>query len=483
MDRSRRVGVARTHRWLGVAAAVPLVAWVLSSFALHGVGLFLPEAGLRGEYELRAQPERMVDLEDPSILSPEAVLQRVAADGIARVYWLRLQGLAGRAVYLVKPGPFELERVYDARTAERLDPLARSMLRRVADGELEGTAAVRHEALVQFDRYYALDGVPAARFIMEGAQPSELVLSTASGRVLSRTDPLAALFDAAYRRVHVFQWGRSRAVFTAVLYGLVGLTLVVVGLGLALWIDRRRGRRPLAPAVRVERRLHARLAPWAALVLATQVLVGAYLWYNLGLVEPRFRGQGSFQQAWTGGIPTTTAVPPLDGISPADAGVATLGRAHAVEWRSVDGRLLALVRPRRDVDGVLFDARSGSRLGRLSPEQARVAADAVVEGRPVEYRGEATEYWMEYNAFIPTYLFRFDDPDRTDVHVSRITGEVIQRRPAIWRAFGPFLTYHTFAFTGNPWLDTVLLGVLQVTVLVMVVTGWRMARPIRRRRR
>ena len=85
-------------------------------------------------------------------------------------------------------------------------------------------------------------------------------------------------------------------------------------------------------------------------------------------------------------------------------------------------------------------------------------------------------YWMDLNARVPTYLFRFSDPDDTDVHVSQITGEVVQRRPAIWRAFGPFLAYHTFGFTGNPWFDTILLSVLQALVLVMMVSGLRLAR-------
>jgi len=82
---------------------------------------------------------------------------------------------------------------------------------------------------------------------------------------------------------------------------------------------------------------------------------------------------------------------------------------------------------------------------------------------------------MDFNARVPTYRFRFTDPDETDVHVSQITGEVVQRRPAVWRAFGPFLAYHTFGFTGNPWLDTVLLTMLQLTILVMVGSGWAMA--------
>jgi hypothetical protein len=30
---------------------------------------------------------------------------------------------------------------------------------------------------------------------------------------------------------------------------------------------------------------------------------------------------------------------------------------------------------------------------------------------------ESTGYWMEFNARVPTYRFRFSDPDNTDVHV------------------------------------------------------------------
>jgi hypothetical protein len=106
---------------------------------------------------------------------------------------------------------------------------------------------------------------------------------------------------------------------------------------------------------------------------------------------------------------------------------------------------------------------------------ARLAAESVVNGLAADAPVESNEYWMDFNARVPTYRFRFRDPDDTDVHVSQISGEVVQRRPAIWRAFGPFLAYHTFGFTGNPWFDTVLLTCLQLTILVMVFSGWRLA--------
>lgn len=482
VTREGRVRVARWHRWAGLVATVPLVAWVVSSFVLHGVGLTLPETGLRGEYELQARPSRAADLGAPDVMHPTRALARVGADGPERVYWLRLRSLAGRAVYVAKPGPFALERVYDAVTGERLDPLAPELLRAVADEELVGTAAVHQEDGVEFNRYYAPEPVPATHFTMEGRQPSEIVLSRASGRTLTREDPRAGVFEAAYRKVHVFQWGPSVPLFSAILYGLVGVTLVVMALGVTLWIDRRRRARPLSAAVRKERRVHAWLAPWAAVIILTQMLVGAYLWYNLGLIEPRFRGQGSFQEDWVGGLAVGEELPDPAAVDLASATPGGMADLHAVEWRKVDGRILLVAHPVRDQEGIAFDPTTGQRIERLSPEAAGAAADAVVLGRPAEFVGESREYWMDYNRFIPTYLFRFDDPDRTDVHVSQVTGEVIQRRPEIWRQFGPFLVYHTFAFTGNPWLDTFLLGALQITVLAMVFTGWRMARPLARLR-
>ena len=106
----------------------------------------------------------------------------------------------------------------------------------------------------------------------------------------------------------------------------------------------------------------------------------------------------------------------------------------------------------------------------------------VVLGKAEGPGVESDEYWMDFNARVPTWRFRFTDPDETDVHVSQITGEVIQRRPAIWRAFGPFLAYHTFGFTGNPWFDTALLTALQLWILAMVVSGWRLALRERGRR-
>jgi hypothetical protein len=259
MNSYLRLRLSRAHRLLGLIALVPLAGWIVSSFVLHGVGLTLPN-GLQGVYELEAYHPEDVSLDGDDILSPSTILDSLASGGLARIYWLRLEPLASRPVYVVKPGPFELERVYDARSGERLDPLRDDLLQRIGDGALTGTSAGSLYVSDEFNRYYALESVPAVALEMEGDQPSELLLSRASGRTLRRTDPLASVFHKAYLSVHVWQWGDALRFFSTVLFALVGLTLVVVGFGFVLWFDRREVRRRWTDQVRPARRLHARFA-------------------------------------------------------------------------------------------------------------------------------------------------------------------------------------------------------------------------------
>lgn len=482
MEPHRHRRVSRAHRLLGLFATLPLLAWVLSSFVLHGVGLVLPN-GLQGTYELKPFHSAELRLEQEGLLPPSAIQEALARDGIRRFYWLRLEVVGHGVAYTVKPGPFSLERVYDARTGERMDPLPPELVRAVAEEHLVGTRVADVRPGGEFNRYY-LDGeLPVLEVEMEGRQPSELVFSLASGRILRRTDPLAAWFDDAYRVLHVFQWGESVFLFTAILYGFAGLTLTLVVLGYALWWGRRRARARWGAGVRPSRRFHARLAPVAGLILASQMLVGAYLWFNLGPIEARFRGQGSFAAEWSGGLSVDEPLAPVEEVAAALPSELLRGPApiQEFEWRAVGDQRFWLAYPERGKEGVLVDAGTGRVVEALTPEQARVAAESVVLGEAMGPGEESTEYWMDLNLRIPTYRFRFSDPDRTDVHVSQRTGEVIQRRPAIWRAFEPFLLYHTFAFTGNPWSDTLLLSLLQASVLGMVLSGWRLA-GVRRRR-
>jgi hypothetical protein len=471
-----RLKLSRSHRWLGMFVTIPLVGWILSSFVLHGVGLALPN-GLQGVYELAPYHATDVWLESEEIVPPGAVLAALADDGLERIYWLRLETIAGRPIYIVKPGPFDLERVYDARTARRLDPLSDELLEGLASEELTGTGVVELQAKDEFNRYYTVDRVPAVAATMEGDQPSEIVFARNAGRVLRRTDPIASWFHTAYLNVHVWQWGDSLFLFSAILYGMAGLAFALVVIGYTLWWTRRESRKRWTDAVRPSRRWHARFAPLAGILLSTQMFVGAFLWFNLGLIEPRFRGQGSFDEEWSGGIGVTEQLAEASVVASAiPASVVGAERPiQRYEWRAVGGDRYWLAYPTRTANGILVDARTGTTVERLTAESAARAGADVVLGEAVDAGEESIEYWMDFNDRVPTYRFRFSDPDDTDVHISQVTGEVVQRRPGIWRRFGPFLAYHTFGFTGNPWFDTLLLTALQLVILSMVGTGWAMA--------
>ena len=182
MRPNTRPRVSRTHPVLGMCATVPIVGWILSSFVLHGVGLAFPN-GLQGVYDLAPYRTTAVAVEDPQLLAQNEVRATLAMEGTDRRYWLRLEAFGSRAVYVVKPGPSDLERAYDARSGVRLDPLSDEIPKEIADEQLTGTYVADIEEGDEFSWYYALDRVPAIAVTMLGDQPSELIFSRASGRV------------------------------------------------------------------------------------------------------------------------------------------------------------------------------------------------------------------------------------------------------------------------------------------------------------
>ena len=247
-----------------------------------------------------------------------------------------------------------LESRSDARTLERLDPLSDDLLRRVIDEQLADTQAAAIHERDEFNRYYTVDRVPAVEVTMDGAQPSRLVFSRTSGRILRRTDPLAVWFDTAYKGMHVWQWGDSLRIFTSLLYSLVGVTLLLVSLGYVLWWTRLSTRKRWTTAVRRSRRIHARVAPIAGFLLATQMLVGAYLWFNLGLIEPQFRGQGSFRTDWVGGIGMDEQLAAVGTIAASVPEEITHGdrSIQRYEWRAIGDRRFWIAYPERNTNGV-----------------------------------------------------------------------------------------------------------------------------------
>ena len=191
MDRPARLRVSRIHRWLGLATTVPILGWIASSFVLHGVGLALP-AGLQGDYELARVHSAGLPLTRPDLIPPDSILSLLRSDGLERIYWLRLEPLGGDPAYIVKSGPFDLERTFDARTGARLDPLPDSVLLRRADNELAGSSAASLTRHDEFNRYYTLERVSGVAVDLEGDQVSRLVLSRAPAQYFAGPTPSQA---------------------------------------------------------------------------------------------------------------------------------------------------------------------------------------------------------------------------------------------------------------------------------------------------
>jgi len=208
-----------------------------------------------------------------------------------------------------------------------------------------------------------------------------------------------------------------------------------------------------------------------------QMLFGSWLWLKLGPLEDPFPGKGSFNPEWAGGFTTDrTLVSPEAVLERTALDLPDAERpVQAVERRVLDDREVWILEPRRMGTPLVFDGATGERIRALPPETVgRIVREEVAGRAAFQYLGEAQELWIDRNDRIPTYRFRFEDRWTTDVHADPATAQVIQRPPGIWRALGPFLGIHMMAATGRKWVDGPLLGFLQVGILLLVITGWRL---------
>jgi hypothetical protein len=475
------VRVAAWHRWLGLALSIPLLGWVISSVVLVVTTFDIPN-GLQGVFHL--QPYNTVDRSlDGARVRPGELLQRIAAEhGLARIHWMRLESRGSRLWYVVRPTPFSTAMTFDAITGERLDPLPDSTMMELANEALVGSRAESIESVMEFNRDYADDRVPAVAVRMIGDQPSVLVLSRDSGRTLRRMDADAERFHWWYKAFHVNQYSDHVIAWTTLLYLFAAGVILVSLLGYVMFWTRRRDR----PADSVARQpalsarnLHRKVGALVGGVLVVQVLAGIYIWLSLGPLNPAFRGKPSFNPAWAAGIPASRSLADPTVVLAAAATTTRDGRPlQAIEWRRIGDLDVWLVSPRRDEPPLVLDATSGQRINALSPQAAGDVARGETVGMPeFDYLGPLHFASMDLNRRLPAYRFRFRDPASTDVYVSQTSGEVLMRRPEFWRIFGPFLATHMLSVSKSKVVDIILLGLFQLGFLIVIVTGWRLQFP------
>lgn len=473
--------VASWHRWLGLILSLPLLGWIISSAAMLFISTGFTN-GLQGVFALK--PYNSVDVPlTAAVLTPTQILKRLAGPhGIERVHWIRLESRGPHLWYVVRPTPTSLGLTFDARTGERLDPLPEELLRTVADEALEGTTAAGMRPVPEFNRDYAVARVPAMEVTMAGEQPSILLLSRDSGRTLRRMDPAAQNFHRWYQSLHVNQYTDHVIPWTALLYLCAVGVIVVTILGYFLFWWRRVPVTAVPVAAKPAgwfsaRNLHRKLGVGVGGVLIVQLLAGIYLWLSLGPLNDTFRGKGSFPTAWAAGIATREELAdPATVLDRVAAGLPSSPRpVQAIEWRRLGGKPMWFVTLRRDERPYVFAAGSSTPIEALHPEVAGAVAREEMAGQPTyDYLGPLHFQSMDLNRRLPAYRFRFHDADKTDVYVLQNTGEIVMRRPAFWRMFGPFYATHMLAVTRNKAVDITLLALFQGSFLVVILSGWRL---------
>ncbi len=430
--------------------------------------------GLQGVYDLSAA-NSVVRRLDESQVSPSTILRAAADFGAEQPYSIRLESHGRHLLYVVRPTPYALAMTFDAMTGERLDPLSDSLMLAIADEHLAGTKAVRVLGEVsEYHRDYDLPGVPAARILMDGEQPSELILSRASGRPLRRMDAVATGFEAWYRALHVFQWsggrggggGGAMGAFTTLLYLIAAGVVMLAVLGLALWVWRWGKRRPAALT------WHGRAGMTIGLFLVVEIFVGAYMWLSLGPLQDPFRGKNTFATPTMGLTASDSLADPrtvLKLVTPAmEVDAAAI---QMIEWRQIAKHPVWVVRAARNEVGTVFRAGDSARWDPVPPETIGLAVQQLMDGnRGFSHEGDREYYWNDLNRPIPVYHYRFDDG--TDVYASQATAEIVSRRTGFWRAFSPFLMVHSVAFTADAEMNAIFLLIMLGAITVLLATGW-----------
>lgn len=481
-----KASISSWHKWMGLILSIPLLGWVISSMVLIVITFDLPN-GLAGVYQLK--PYNSIDVNlGQAKLGPAEILQKLSSEyGIERVHWIRLEAKGSHFLYVVRPTPFSLGMTFDANTGQRLDPFSDALLAATANEALVGTHLDVIESEPVFNRDYEVDRVPAVAAKMAGKQPSILMLSRDTGRTLRRMNNDSASFEWWYKTLHVNQYTDHVIPWTALLYFCVLGVLFVIILGYMLFWWRRNRLVVVAQEKSTAfsaRNLHRKVGVVVGGVLFIQLIVGIYIWLSLGPLNDSFRGKYSFANNWKAGIPSSQSLTdPAVILSKLNNTLPeSLRSVQAIEWRRLLNRDVWIVSMRKDERPIVFDANTSEKIEAIHPMDAGEIARQEMIGNPsFEYLEPLHFASMDLNRKLPAYRFRFNDAQMTDVYVMQNTGEIVMRRPFFWRLFGPFLNTHMLAITKNKVIDVTILALFQIGFLIVIITGWRLQFPARRK--
>jgi len=193
-----RSSLRKTHRWLGLIAAIQLLIWTAS-------GLFfsiVPIDDVRGSHLL--QPLPALRLSHVRLISPSKLTLRHRELASLSIGNLQLQQRLYTPIYLTKLNDDWL--VYNAETAAKLAPLTETEARAIAANSTQlGIQSATWVSAVEPGSEYRDGELPAWRIALQGADEANLWIGANSGKVSALRTNTWRLYDLLWS-LHIMDY-------------------------------------------------------------------------------------------------------------------------------------------------------------------------------------------------------------------------------------------------------------------------------------
>lgn len=474
------------HRWMGIATCLLFVAWFASGLVMMYIGF--PDY-TRAERLQRLEPIDWTQVR----IHPERVLHGLALGEYPREF--RLEMLAGAPVYRVSAAGWPPMTV-SAATAQRIEHVDAAQARDIVERATGSRAAT--VTTLQRDQWTVAGTFDSHRPLhlvaVEDGRGLELYLSSRTGEIVLDTTARERGWNWPGAVLHWLYFTKLREnppLWSQVVIWTSGVGIVVAFTGLWLGIDRLRIRR---------RNGTASLTPfrgWMAWHHLAGIVGGVFLltwifsgWLSMG---PSVPWERPFDPR-----PRAAALETLAGNTEPDfpADLAALQRLDSMD-AGADVREAAFTWILGEPRITLSDGEARQRIiDPLTTEPRTFAETPFVAIAPrllpqanlieIERLDREDAYWYSRHVerALPVLRFKFDDADRTWIHIDPATGSLagwMRSSDRIHRWL--FSALHTFDFGGllqHRWLRDISMWMLSLAGLTIsisgVVIGWRALR-------
>ncbi len=219
---------ATLHKWLALAAAVPILFWFASGLFVAAV----PIERVRSEH-------RTADVAAAPLAVAEAgaALARLPALTAERI---EVKRLLGRPIALLHDG--KSVQMIDLASGRRLSPLPAATAARIAEADLSGSARVLRVARVTRNSPEYRGPLPAWRADFEDGTARSIYVAADTGAVTARRSTLWRVYDALWA-LHILDFQAHENFNTPLLAIAAAISLLVAGTGLLMFPGRLLPRR------------------------------------------------------------------------------------------------------------------------------------------------------------------------------------------------------------------------------------------------